>query len=284
MSELPKPHAVQPVYVTLILATCQRSFYRSLLSVLSVVLGSQISRVHKSRICYNLVTWIIIVGSLSNAHGGIVYNAVSEFSTGSNPNGSWSYRFSNDTVRDGIYPLLSEIAPLTDNGSLSWHADPGVSPSRRPWAALNTTSTYGSWLVGELAIHPGQSNLGPGPGLAILSWISTINGTVNVQFSFALGLPGEIVWFFEHNDSSKTLDSGALSCSGSDSISLSNITITPGDRLNFVVDSNGGVGADLLRISSATIEVNAVPEPTSIACFALTFGSVLMQFCRVRKQ
>lgn len=284
MSELPNPHAVQPVYVTLILATCQRSLYRSLLSVLSVVLGSQVPRVHESRICKNLATWIIIVGSLSNAHGGIVYNAVSEFSTGSNPNGSWSYRFSNDTVRDGVYPLLTEIAPLTDNGSLSWHADPGVSPSRRPWAALNTTSTYGSWLVGELAIHPGQSNLGSGPGLAVLSWISTVNGTANVQFSFALGLPGDILWFFEHNDSSNTLDSGALSGSGSDSISLSNITITPGDRLNFVVDSNGGVGADLLRISSATIEVNAVPEPTSIACFALTFGSVLMRFCRVRKQ
>ena len=283
MSELLKRFAVQKNYVMLVLATRQRSFYRSFICVLSIVLGSQITRVQKSRICYALATWII-VGSLSDAHGGIVYNAVSEFSTGSNPNGNWNYRFSNDTVRDGVYPLLSEIAPLTDNGSLSWHADPGVSPSRRPWAALNTTSTYGSWLAGELAIHPGQSNLGSGPGLAILSWISTVNGTVNVQFSFALGLPGDILWFFEHNDSSKTLDSGALSGSGSDSISLTNITINQGDRLNFVVDSNGGVGADLLRISSATIAVNAVPEPTSIACFALTFGSALMRFRRVIKQ
>ncbi len=284
MLELLKRFAVQKDHVMLVLATSQRSFYRSFICVLSIILGSKITRVQKSRICYALATWIIIVGSLSDAQGGIVYNAVSEFSTGSNPNGSWSYRFSNDTLRDGVYPLLTEIAPLTDNGSLSWHADPGVSPSRRPWAALNTTSTYGSWLAGELAIHPGQSNLGSGPGLAILSWISTVNGTVNVQFSFALGLPGDILWFFEHNDSSKTLDSGALSGSGSDSISLTNITINQGDRLNFVVDSNGGVGADLLRISSATIAVNAVPEPTSIACFALTFGSALMRFRRVIKQ
>ncbi|MCE2811355.1 MAG: hypothetical protein LW850_13275, partial [Planctomycetaceae bacterium] len=95
MLELLKRFAVQKDHVMLVLATSQRSFYRSFICVLSIILGSKITRVQKSRICYALATWIIIVGSLSDAQGGIVYNAVSEFSTGSNPNGSWSYRFSN---------------------------------------------------------------------------------------------------------------------------------------------------------------------------------------------
>ena len=46
-------------------------------------------------------TVCVAVYAQSNCNAAVIYDATSEFSTESNPNGVWSYHFSNDTVRDG---------------------------------------------------------------------------------------------------------------------------------------------------------------------------------------
>ncbi len=222
----------------------------------------------------------------SNCSAAVIYDATSEFSTASNPNGVWSYQFSNDTVRDGTYSLLTELDPLNvgpAGGSLVWHADAGVPRAQRPFAGVNTTTRgTSSWAVGELAIHPGQSAGGSGAGMAILSWTSPVTGTADIDFSLAMGLFGNVLWFFERNDSSITLASGTLvGATATDTFSLSNISINTGDRLNFVVDSNGSVGSDLVRLTSATIKTNAVPEPSTFVVLAL--GAPLGLYRRYRR-
>jgi hypothetical protein len=230
---------------------------------------------------------VVVLYCTATCNAEIIYNATTDFATGSNPNGVWSYHFSNDTLRDGTYALLTEVDPLgggPGGGSLVWHADSGVATAQRPFAGVNTTSLGGSsWQINELAIHPGQSAGGLGSGLAVLSWTSPFTGTVDVDYSLAMGLSGDVLWFFEQNDSANTLATGSLSgLSATDTISLTNISVNGGDRLNFVVDSNGSVGSDLVRLSNATIASTAVPEPSSFLLTMLAFPFILLRRLRNR--
>jgi len=216
-----------------------------------------------------------------------IYDAVAHFSTVSNPNGVWGYHYSNDTLRDGNYSLFSEVDPLGPGpaaGSVVWHADQGALNAQRPYAGINTTSSdVGTWAIGELAIHPGQSGGGTGAGLAILSWESPLTGTADIDFSIALGLSGNVLWYFDRGDSSDSLASGSLvGSSGTDVISLTDVAVNSGDQLNFVVDSNGSVGNDLVRISTVTIALTAVPAPSSFAALiSIVAATALMRCCNL---
>ena len=221
------------------------------------------------------VFFMIASGFVANSSdAGVVYDATADFTLTSNPSGTWSYLYSNDTVRDGSYSLFTEIDPLSGQGSLVWHADAGVSTAGRPYAGINTTTVLGSWQVGELALHPGRSGNASGDGLAILTWTSPVTGTVNVNYSLAMGLNGNVLWFFEKNNGANTLDSGSLAgSSATDSILLTNVSVTAGDDLNLVIHDNGSVGSDLVRLTNAMIEVSSVPEPTTAIAVGL-LGSV----------
>ena len=207
----------------------------------------------------------------NTSDAGVVYDATADFTLSSNPSGTWSYLYSNDTVRDGSYSLFTEVDPLGVDGPLAWHADIGASTASRPWAGIKTTATgFGSWQVGELALHPGRSGNAAGDGLAILTWTSPVTGTVNVNYSLAMGLSGNVLWFFEKNDGTNTLDSGSLAGSAAtDSILLTNVSVTAGDDLSLVIHNNGSVGNDLVRLTNATIEISSVPEPATAVAMGL---------------
>ena len=246
---------------------------------LSLLMLTRWKRARNVAVAVTLVCCVV-----PTASAGVIYDAVADFTTVSNPSGVWSYLYSDDTVRDGSYSLFPEVAPLVSGpgvGSSVWHADAGATTAQRPWAGINTTVTgSGTWQVGELALHPGQSGGGFGDGLAILTWTSPLTGTVDVNYSLAMGLAGNVTWFFDKNDSNSTLDSGSLSgASGTDSISLSSVSVTTGDRLSLILNTNGSVGADLVRLTNATIEAAAVPEPSSTACLVL-MGVCWMRRCR----
>ena len=212
---------------------------------------------------------IALLAFASVAKAGIIYDATADFSTAANPNGVWSYRFSDDTIRDGDYALLGHVAGLAPGpgqGSDVWHADAGEPTAQRPFAGINTTGVAGggTWLQGELALHPGRSNNQSGDGLAALVWDSPNAGTADVSFELAMGLGGNVAWYFERNDGSDTLASGTLNgLSDTASISLSDVAINFGDTLNLVLDNNEETGSDLVRITTGTINFSAVPEPSA---------------------
>lgn len=225
---------------------------------------------------------IIILGLLtievSNVSAEMIFDAVDEFSTASNGDGVWSYHYSDDTTRDGEYPLLAQSGPLGSGpaeNSTVWHADSGVATAQRPYAGVNTTTSgVSSWAVGELALHPGPSNGGSGAGLAALSWTSPVTGTADVSIALTMGLNGDIDWFLERfsiaDQLVTTFDSGNLS-GNLDAVTIlrPNVAINFGDQLNLVLDSNGSVGSDLVRVNTATITATAIPELSSISLVSL---------------
>ncbi|MEM7476506.1 MAG: hypothetical protein AAF483_16080 [Planctomycetota bacterium] len=212
----------------------------------------------------------------------IIYDPATQFATTENPNGVWSYHFSNDVIRDGSYNLMPEVAPIIGNGSLAWHADAGAATSQRPFVAVNTGANIGTWTAGDLAVHPGQSAGGVGDSLAVLSWTSPYTTTADLDYQFELGLSGDVTWYVELNDDSQTLATGSLIGSGANaSVQLNDISVSVGDRLSFVVQSNGDPGSDLVRFTTSTL---SIPEPSSLILVALSAVQVARFRRRVRRQ
>lgn len=230
-------------------------------------------------------TVLLFCVSTPVAHSGIIYDATADFSTAANPNGVWSYHFSDDTNRDGAYDLFTDVDPLGGSGSDVWHA--GGPPTQRPFAGVNTTpiAGTGSWAVNELALHPGQSAGGGGDGLAVLTWTSPFTGSADVAYSLAMALGGNVEWFFEQNSMGgvTTHDQGFLiGSAATDSISLTRLSVSAGDQLNLVLDTNGSTGSDLVRLPSATITAAAVPEPSTVTLSLLALAGFVVHHRRLR--
>ena len=108
----------------------------------------------------------------------------------------------------------------------------------------------------------------PGIGeLVVLSWLSQATTNLNIDFSFSDLDPNGgngIAWFVEVNNSSNTLNSGAIGNGGATgSMNLSNVAVKAGDRINFVIDPNGDYSYDSTRIT-ATINLVALRLPVAI--------------------
>lgn len=198
-------------------------------------------------------------------------DATADFTLTQNPNGPWSYHSSDDTLRDGDYPLLEETAPLDipGGGPVVWHAD-STSASIRPFVGVKTFDIpgVGSWQNGELGIHPGRSQRVQGPGLVVLTYTAENDGTANVDFDLQLALNGNVLWFVEKNDSTETLASGSMVGNGATaSIVLDSVPVSAGDRINLVIDSNGSEGRDLIRVLRGEVELLSPPS------FSMTLDS-----------
>ncbi|MCR9201123.1 MAG: Ig-like domain-containing protein [Planctomycetaceae bacterium] len=197
-------------------------------------------------------------------------DATADFSLAQNPNGVWSYYNADDTVRDGNYQLMAETAQLeVPGGPVVWHAD--TTPTAiRPFVGINDVSIpgLGTWQNGELAIHPGRSQRAAGAGLVVLTYTAEADGLADINYDLAMGLNGNVLWFLELNDGSNTLASGSMvGSSGTASIDLDAVPVAAGDRINLVIDSNGSVGSDLVRVLRGEI---ALSLPTT---FSMTLDS-----------
>lgn len=224
------------------------------------------------------IAFIYCVAVASNCFGDI-YDATADFSTTSNPNGVWSFHYSDDEERDGAYELFSATGSLgggAGEGSVVWHSEPGMSP-KRPFAGVNTTGLgVTSWENGELGLHPGVSGNQSGQGLAVLNWTSPFSGTVSVDYSLQLGLDGSVNWYFDKVVGSTVEEQkdGHIEEEGDvHSIALV-LAVETGDVLSLVIDSLADPGSDLVRVSQA--KITSVPEPgsTGLLVLALSAGFV----------
>jgi prepilin-type N-terminal cleavage/methylation domain-containing protein len=191
------------------------------------------------------------------------FDAVNDFSTNSNPNGAWSYRYKPGTTRDGNYYLLAAYGPADG----AWSAlNPGawtlLGTGGVPEIGVNQTgsdvssSTGFVWPRGAMLVQPGN------PALVIVSWVSPLAGLLDIAFSFTSvdtnGGNG-IAWYVEKNNSSSTLSSGSYPDGGtSRPQALAAISVTPGDQINFIIDPNGDYSYDSTQV---TATINAHPAP-----------------------
>jgi len=211
------------------------------------------------------------------------YDAVTDFSNSTNTNAStWSYRYKpGSTVRDGVYTLLPGFTPT--NGSWS-PTNPGswTVGGNVPEIGVNQTGTDVSYAVGPpftwpkntMLVHPGISDL------VVLSWLSPVSSFFDIDFSFTDLDPNGgngIAWFVERNSSLDTLSFGVFSNGGASTPqSLSNIFVNAGDRINFIVDPNGGYDYDSTKVTATIRSVGSVPDTAS--SFELLSLALFMMF------
>ncbi len=224
-----------------------------------------------------------------NVEAGAVWSAVDDFSTTTNTVAStWSYRAANDVVRDGDYqliPTFGESFSAWDPSTSFWHHPStyptvGVNNSGNPINWIGTASPF-VWPDGTIWMHPSNT-----PGLAVVSWLSPSDMTVDVDFTFAdmdpngLGNGGDgINWFVDLNDASGLLASGFIPEAGGSTgvLSLANLSLNAGDRINFIVDPNGNFSFDSTALQATISEVEIVPEPSTavlVLCGLIGLGVI----------
>jgi len=215
-----------------------------------------------------------------------IFNAVSDFSNTVNTDTSmWSYRWSDDQNRDGSYTLLptNDFAVQFNPPNQTWNignsAFVGVNQSGGP---ISTVTHVPGFTV------PNNSIIMSPAGLVVVSWLSPVSGLVNIQFSFTdLEVPFSEVdmarYFVDRNDASGQLAGGTLPELGTTGVmTLNNVVVSVGDRINFVVDRIGFNSGDSIAFTATITEVTApVPEPTSVLLWAA--GALGIAFMGARR-
>lgn len=179
----------------------------------------------------------------------IDFSAVADFSNATNTQTSpWSYRFSSDLNRDGSYDLLtanSDPRPQWNPATPYWNLNnplrdflPSVGVNRSGVAIPNAPPNLPfTWPNNTVWMHTDNG------GLVVVSWLSPTSGAVDLVFSFAdidaNGGDG-IRYFVDRNNSTGQLATGVLLNGGTSGVlTLTNVAVGAGDRINFLVDPNG---------------------------------------------
>ena len=170
------------------------------------------------------------------------YSAAADFSTVNNDTGAWSYRWQNSLTRDGSYPLLPNLGGSAGNWNRAvtiWD----VGGGGLPWVGVNHSGAAATWIGNASPFSwPADSVLmHPIPGgLAVVSWLSPVTGTVNLNWRFsdldANGGDG-IEWIVDLGDFSGGLASGVIPNGGDSGLqTINGLNVSAGDRIHFLVN------------------------------------------------
>lgn len=111
-----------------------------------------------------------------------VYDAASDFSLASNPNGVWQYGITSTNSLDS--PFILDTFQETYGPVEFWGVANTVYLGGPPFVSHNTSNMeieYGSvrWQPGQILMHPGQNG-----EYSVLRWTAPSAGTLFVQTSF----------------------------------------------------------------------------------------------------
>jgi hypothetical protein len=201
-----------------------------------------------------------------------VWDAANDFSASNNPNGTWSYGWS-DTL--GGTMALYDIAwkgpagsPFVgmDLWSTSYHFPANSDP------LVEHNGTGQDLLVGNLFQPANQLMSHPGPDheYSIIRWLAPETTTISIQANFfGLDTTGTSTDVHVLYNNSSLFD-GAVSGFGvgSGPSFWTAISVTAGDTVDFVVGDNGYYIHDTTGVN-ATIASPSVPEPATIIIWSL---------------
>ena len=183
-----------------------------------------------------------------------IFNAVQQFSDVSNTESStWSYRIGGSQDRNGSYSLLTQ---RLEHGR--W------IPSSNWWGTDDTFVGIGvntversvednlqlSWPQNTILMHPVNG------GLSVVSFLAPRSGLLDIEFSFEdvdSGGGNGIHWHVDLGGSDGELASGTIDNGGPASglVGLTDIAITQGERINFVVIANGSYSFDSTALTAS---------------------------------
>jgi hypothetical protein len=228
--------------------------------------------------------WICVFAHLygfgaPNSAAQVVYDPAADFSASNNPNGVWSYgwtqtlasAFNMDTNFQNGSGLIFWVGPFPFGGN-----------EFMPYVAHNGTASTINYQ-GGLQYLPGQLGLHPGPGgeYAVIRFTAPLTTTISVAGAYAV-IPSQSAATTDvhilHNNVS--VFSGALGPASSAPFSLQR-SVLAGDTIDFAVGFGGnGFFGDSTRLSAA---ITSVPEPGAMTLTGLLFAAALCRKLRTRK-
>jgi len=199
---------------------------------------------------------VVLTGTRARAQD--VYNLQDEFSTSTNSDTTtWSFRYQNgnildsnnipdNTIRNGDYTLMTGVTNLQGYaeqngwanmtpGILRFSAGDGSAPQiiKNITGAADVYNADLTWPSNAVSMYMDQSTL------TVLSWLAPSSGTVNINYEFVsewLNEGGAVMWFVDHGDQTGNLGSGNIADSDSGLQTAANVSVTAGDRINFICE------------------------------------------------
>ncbi len=188
--------------------------------------------------------------------GATTWDVTADFSLSSNPNGVWSYGWSDGTLH------------LYDTASGQWYDSGHHGGDYTPtiWKNVSSSMAYGV-LPGEVSLHPGSSG-----EWSVARWTSPISGTVTINGWFGAGDLGSMSYAIYENGKQEFYKPYA---SGNESFNLTAV-VTSGTTIDFMVGEAYAYGNTPLHATIATV----VPIPSAI----LLLGPGLFGFAAIRRR
>lgn len=205
----------------------------------------------------------------------LAYDAAGDFSTGSNPNGTWSYGYSYGVGSTFILDTTNTTSYGPGLALGGWMGNVDSTPGANyPYALKNftasTVANNGSTIFqpGQLGLQPGESNLE-----SIVRWTAPFSGAfnINVTFSGCNVLGDSVNVYVLTNGSSlfsSTVSPSPASYTGSQSI-------LAGDTIDFVVGNGGNGQNDDTTGMAATITPVAVGNADLAVSATIAPGSTV---------
>ena len=223
----------------------------------------------------------------------LTYNAASDFSISSNPNGNWTYGYTPESGLEAgtltEYTTGETVSTEDPYDVKVWHEPSFIDTGTYgPCIEYNAAGTYSKWSVdwtpGLLALCWSASNCA-----SVMVWTAPAAGTCNVSavFTALQALEGRDANCYISTGGSLTnlglASIGAVSYNvstgyGSQSYSNPSITVAEGDIIAFAV--GGGLEATGLN---ATVTLTTIPEPSVMAILATGLFGLLAYAWRKRR-
>jgi hypothetical protein len=225
-----------------------------------------------------------------SAQAAMIWDVENDFSsTVNNDTSTWSYRQGS---RDANTAL-----PMWDSAVLagSWSPGPDVGGwvtaddyTLDPYVLHNSTGVaqtlQNSVHAPINAVIYGPTECKPNEN-AIISWKSPITGLVSISAKFIRQQNGGdgVNYYIDLNGSAGNLLNGSVGAGSgatSGALTIDNLPVTVGDRINFVLDNRLVAQCDTTQLRAT---INEVPEPMSMVMLACGIAGLLAYAWRKRK-
>jgi len=191
-----------------------------------------------------------------------------DFSATLNPNGEWSWGYSNVL---GSFTPMPFSGPLYNVASLlpAWYASlepDGYSPC--VWKNMSDAGAH-QVAPGQIALHPGNNVM------AIVRWTSPLQTELSIVGQFWAGDRGEVdVFVCETTAGGTTTLFSVLGTPDSPSFSLTT-SVKVGDAIDFVVGHHDGYTCDNTPLNVDITPIPApIPEPLTMASAFFAIGGL----------
>lgn len=219
------------------------------------------------------VTALVLAGVAGSSKADLLVDSLaSDFSLAANSSSTtWSYgRIPSDYSQYGI---SSYLASNTRNANELWgtvFASPPTmwSDATGYWGVGRndsgvTQSASGIvWAPGEILLHPAAAN-GADPLAMAFSWLAPSDMTVDIEFSWGQAMTpwgNGVRMRVGLNNTALTNPLGDSWVTEAGTHTISGVSVSAGDRLNFDYDVRGDASWDVTRTA---ITITQIPEPAS---------------------